>query len=513
MATVVQLMDSVGFNRGGLTKAIYDRLHLLSNNGFEVILIITSPQYDVVNITNELKRLGVIPENTIIKALFDESFSQGLQTQKAVDDSESFKKECFYSLEHSSDKDKVIRYFNEYGAFLGLDNYSSQGVKRFSDIHRIESPHEICKRIHYDSKGRIRKVEYYDSHIWKPRFETVYSLSGNPIYSCWISENGSRYRVVGFCKSQEDKAIQYSSFQDMQASLLKPIVNSYPECTVISDEPNTVIFLSKDCGLNCREGIGFIHTTHDYVNASGEQVNKPWLANYTLNQGVLSKILTTNDQQAIELRHIIAGADKNKIFSVYHGVVPNDNLAPKQEASGRLLYLGRLSSEKRVDLVLKGFAKALNILPNLSLDIVGDGPVRKELEALADNLNISNSVVFHGYTHDVNKWYRLADCQFLVSKFEGFGLVLIEGLANGCPAIVTPCKYGPDQVIIDNINGLRAQATSEGISQAIISLYTDDNLLKLSAGALDTVGKYSKNRWQEKWLKILGRVPNLEKQV
>lgn len=495
---ILQLIDTVGFNRGGLTKAIYDRLHLASNAGKEVVLIVTGLQFDTKLITDQLKQNGSIPANIKIRSLFDDCFEDS--ELSPLDFPLSFDEKELYKAEEVQENTRLVRYFDQFGKFVGLDNFSRNNIKRFTDFHSSEWTQSITTRVTYDVSGRIRAARYFDSN-WKPRYETIFYSNGNPIYSCWLHENGNRYRIIRF-NPDAKTAKACSSFFDVRIDFIRKVFEEFPNSLVISDEPSTISFLSKNFDFKIKEGIGFIHTTHDYVKSDGTEPNKPWLSLYSFNTGALSSILTTNDKQASELHQILRDANPSNLFAIYHGTELHSNVSPKNIASGHILFLGRLSDEKRVDLVIKGYAESLKTMPNLVLDIVGDGPLRKPLEELSKSLGVSNSVIFHGYKDDTDYWFKVADCHFLVSKFEGFPLALIEGLSNACPAIVTPCKYGPDQVIDHNENGLRVDANPKAIAAGIVELYTEKTLKRLSLGALESVQQYSKEKWSEKWMKL-----------
>ncbi|ULJ65315.1 glycosyltransferase [Wielerella bovis] len=500
---IIQLIDSLGLNRGGLTKAIYERLTFVSTH-YETILLVTGIQFDVEKKARILKANKLIPETVKVIGLFDHVF--GSDEQKIPSPIEFYSDNLYEIIEEKQNVNKVIRYFNDQGQYVGLKNFHNDGILNFLEIHSTEFPH-ICKiRQYYDSNGKVRLVKYFD-YSWKPRFETAFRSDGSPIYSCWLKEeNGDRYRISYFDKSNGKRVAELcSDSYDLREKLLSPIIEEYPESIMISDEPSTILFLSRNYAFNkkIKKGIGYIHTTHTYKTSDGTVKLKPWYFSYKLNSGCLSTIISTNEIQAKELREIIPSAHEENVFAISHAIEMNHSVLPKKEPTGHLLFLGRLSDEKRVDLVIEGFSHALKCMPHLILDIVGDGPLMDNLKSLVNELGISKSVIFHGYTLEVNKWFQKADCHFLTSKFEGFPLVLIEGLVNACPCIVSPCKYGPDQIIEHETNGLRVEAKPENIGKAILKLYKHNLLQNLSVGALNTSTKYDKNIWKEKWLKVL----------
>lgn len=127
-----------------------------------------------------------------------------------------------------------------------------------------------------------------------------------------------------------------------------------------------------------------------------------------------------------------------------------------------LLNLGRLGTEKNLSELVELFAIALTHNPKLTLLIVGDGPARSELEALADRLGIGKNVVFTGMVEpsQVHKYYQLGDIFVSASTSETQGLTYIEAAANGLPML---CRKDPclDGVLVEGYNGYEYEAEDE----------------------------------------------------
>lgn len=102
--------------------------------------------------------------------------------------------------------------------------------------------------------------------------------------------------------------------------------------------------------------------------------------------------------------------------------------------SKRLLYVGRLEPEKHPCLALRAFAKAAP--RDACLIVVGTGSEAAYLRQLADELDISSRVFFEGET-DAAPYYALADLVLVTSRYEGYGLVIVEALAAGKPVLST----------------------------------------------------------------------------
>lgn len=102
-----------------------------------------------------------------------------------------------------------------------------------------------------------------------------------------------------------------------------------------------------------------------------------------------------------------------------------------------VLYVGRLSYEKGVDVLLNAWPDVLRVHPSAILQIVGDGPERVALEQLAQALTLSESVRFFGH-HDVPwSFYRTASVVVLPSRSEGVPNVLLEAIARDLPVVAT----------------------------------------------------------------------------
>ena len=125
---------------------------------------------------------------------------------------------------------------------------------------------------------------------------------------------------------------------------------------------------------------------------------------------------------------------------------------PPQDRGLDLLYIGRLLKSKRVDQILKVHARVREQIPNARLAIVGEGPERERLEALARRLGLENAVEFAGYRDDVERFYRNARTFLLASEREGLPLVLVEAMCCGCVPISTRCGT-IDDLIEDGRNG------------------------------------------------------------
>lgn len=142
---------------------------------------------------------------------------------------------------------------------------------------------------------------------------------------------------------------------------------------------------------------------------------------------------------------------KHEAEVIYHGIeIDTTKEAPLNNKN--IAVIGRLSYEKGVDLALDALKIVIEHEPDTKLWIIGDGKERENLEKKAENLSISKSVEFKGFVKDVDA--ILCQCSLLVlpSRWEGFGLVLLEAMRLGIPCIAFD-HTAANEIIIDNHSG------------------------------------------------------------
>lgn len=106
--------------------------------------------------------------------------------------------------------------------------------------------------------------------------------------------------------------------------------------------------------------------------------------------------------------------------------------------SRRFLSIGRMEDgHKGFDVLIRSFAMFAQKNSDWGLDIVGEGPLRGQLESLAESEGVADRVAFHNFTSDVQSYYSSASVYILSSRWEGFALVMMEALSHGLPIIAT----------------------------------------------------------------------------
>ncbi len=320
-----------------------------------------------------------------------------------------------------------------------------ESMKRFKVVHLID----ILE------KGGAQKIV---ADLAKPgeRFEVeVWSFFGG-VYEKEIVRKGAKVRVLGIRPEKIGFRYPLNLFRTLRwlrgnfAQVRPHIFQTH--------------LLGADIWgrLIAPEGIKIIQTVHSAEKFRGNLFSRFGLKTFLFDRWLESKtqvIVTVSKAAKKALKK--EGINPHKIQVIYPGV-DLAKFAPDSRARKvwRLQWgvnskvvigaVGRLDKVKRFDLLLRAFKI---IADKALLVLVGDGPERENLEALASQLGLKKRVLFLGYRSDVAEILNGFDVFVLPSKWEGFPLALVEAAANR-KAIVAAQVGGIPEFIEDRHNGL-----------------------------------------------------------
>lgn len=168
-----------------------------------------------------------------------------------------------------------------------------------------------------------------------------------------------------------------------------------------------------------------------------------------------------------------------------------------------LVLVGRLSAIKRVDVFLQAIRLARGKIPQLSAIVVGDGPDRNMLAAMAQTLGIQQNVTFVGHQDNVEYWLRRSKIFVLTSDSEGLAQAMIQGMLCGLPAIVSDVGDLGD-LVVSGINGYLVQdRTPEAFADHFVALLQDNaRLAEFGNAACRTAEKYKMENVVSQWDEI-----------
>jgi len=184
------------------------------------------------------------------------------------------------------------------------------------------------------------------------------------------------------------------------------------------------------------------------------------------------------------------GVDVEEIARQVRSVSPGE-LFPEGDATKIVGAIGSLKEEKGFRFLIEA---AGNVVPNdvkVKFLIVGDGPLREELERMVASQGAKGNIVFTGYRSDVYKLLGTFDIFVLPSVKEGLPLVLLEAMAARIPVVATRVGAVP-RVLIDGVNGLLVSPGESGaLRKAIETLLTNPSFsASIAARGYETVREH-----------------------
>lgn len=251
--------------------------------------------------------------------------------------------------------------------------------------------------------------------------------------------------------------------------------------------------------------IGELHINRDnYRNFKTEEVNvikkffaKIWSAKLVTHLRKLDKlvVLTEKDRDAwIELDNVISIPDP----------LPFVPQTISSLDTKRVVAIARYSHEKGIDLLLEAWSRVEKYCEGWRLDVYGDGN-KEPYERLMMALGIDSSrCALHGRTNDVEKEYLNSSIFVLSSRFEGFGMVIIEAMACGLPVVSFDCPWGPRSIIKNGEDGLLAENSNPNdLSVCMLKVIKDIDLrFSLAKNAASNVMRFKIDNIAQQWLQL-----------
>lgn len=335
-----------------------------------------------------------------------------------------------------------------------------------------------------------------------------------------LSKIGHEVHILSYSKSRENLQFKYPQNVKIEYLISKPRSIRYAitkgfqiKKKVKAFKPDYIIYVDSILFLFFKPFISkkYKQIVWEHFNATVtfgtrlRSLSRYWAA----KRADACVVLTKEDAQLWE--EFFSPRSKIKVIpnpireDLLEGI--KEPLLPILQRKKQVLFVGRLEPQKNVLDLIEIWSKLEANNLDWKLVLVGDGSQRNLIEDKIQSYNLKN-VKLMGKVNDVLEFYR--DSQILVgtSIYEGFPLVLIEGLFVGLPEISYDCPMGPSSIINNSQNGFLIPLKDKSLfAEKLQLLLTDDKMREdFSNQSLALKNEYLPHLIAEEWTKLFNQI-------
>ena len=189
-------------------------------------------------------------------------------------------------------------------------------------------------------------------------------------------------------------------------------------------------------------------------------------------------------------------------------VIPNPIQFYPQRAAAlnnkKVLMIGRYNNAKGYDYLIPAWDIVHKCHPDWTLNVYGSGEMREQVVHWINERHLEETIILHEPVDNIMEKYMESSICVLSSLYEGFPLVILEGMACGVPFVSFDCPYGPRTIINDGEDGLVVDYLNfQALAEGICRLIEDESLRKkMGAHARKNILRYSKDVVMKQWVDL-----------
>ena len=179
-----------------------------------------------------------------------------------------------------------------------------------------------------------------------------------------------------------------------------------------------------------------------------------------------------------------------------------------------VLVVARLAPQKHVDELIFIWNLIYKLMPDWKLRIVGSGSDEHMIRMLIKELGLENNIDLIGSSTQIREEMKKASIFAMTSRYEGFGLTLVEAQSMGLPIVTYNCNYGPDEIVNDGRDGYIISINNKDLfGDALVQIASNPDLwTKMSKAAIERskafLPEVIASQWMEKYDELLKRTRN-----
>lgn len=476
----------------GGARAVFDRGTLFETMGYAVTYVIMDKSPERSRAAAELRRAGILhPASNVV---FAQDLLETSADRLAALSAPPLHPEIPISTvirERHKDKRRITRDYYVGDTVRATIRYFSDGAIRSCELSdEVGYRRQVWK---YDTNGTLLQIDDLNPEGVAIRSRLV--ANGRFVF---LDIDLTIRLGLGMAE------VQVNGRRDTYARLLAEAIQAhFPQMEkpiVIADGENMPQNVLRAFSPGRVFGVSVLHNNHTLEPFTADAPIKPDWEPFFDNLNNIDAMVCLTERQRLDL---LARFPSLPLVKIYHPAFPPPAIS-KQRNPNALVFVGRLSYQKRIDHLIAVFARVHRHRPQTVLDIWGDGDLAGELRKMVAEAGLSDSVRLHGFTEEPLVAFAGAALTVMTSYFEGLPLTLFEAMSVGTPFVAYNLNYGPEDVITSGDNGvLVANGDIKAAADEILSLLDDPvRLTTMSDRARSVVDQFALDRIADDWRRL-----------
>lgn len=477
----------------GLQKSALQRASAFKRREMDTIILTNNYNPNHENEMNKLRTKGLL--NTPVYSMYSDFEKDSLDIIGNIIDDNTLSTYQIITDDNHSNWERVYKN-GEYCYFIVRDKVTQKIIK--------------VKEL-FQSKIVIKETTYSSQGI--PKFEFIFDFrNGKKIRKNYLNDKGGVFCSESFDDNEKISNIQlFTHHGNENFDNLDSLTLYWLEECIDKNNDDEVVIISeyaeyKDALIKFRNNRNrrdlqtkLMIALHNNHKENGKVV--PYFKAIFSRVNEYDAVICLTEEQKSDLKELL---ETNNIFVVPHSIVHHDFSLIKRE-NNRISIGGRFVPVKNIEDGIYALKEVVSELPNIKFYIFGRGKLQSEYERIIKKLNLEKNVFVAGFTDNMNEEYAKSDICLMTSVHEGFPLSLIEAMDAGAVPVCYPYKYGPKDMIENNVSGVISKTSDyHEVAELIISLLINRfKLERIRKETLKVSQIFSEDNMVNKWLEII----------